>query len=51
MHRILGEERGNSGEAERLYAEGSPTARHPVVTLNTSCELVHLYLFVYFLIK
>jgi hypothetical protein len=30
--------------------KGSPTARHPVI-LNTSCELVHSYLFAYFIIK
>jgi hypothetical protein len=37
--------RGNSAEA------GCPTAGDPVVILNTSCELVYLYIFAYFLVK
>jgi hypothetical protein len=31
--------------------KGSPSTGHPVVILNTSSELVHLYLSAYFLIR
>jgi hypothetical protein len=43
-HLNLGEACGISAEAELLYTKGPPTARHPVVILNTSCELLHLCL-------
>jgi hypothetical protein len=51
MHLILGEVRGNSAEAERLYAESFPNCQGPVIILSISHELAHLYLFTYFLVK
>jgi hypothetical protein len=52
MYLILGGARGNSAEAEQLYAERFLNHRTQSATiLNTSCELVHLYLFSYLLIK
>jgi hypothetical protein len=40
MNLILGEARRRNG----CMLKVSPTTGHPVVILNTSCELVHLYL-------
>jgi hypothetical protein len=47
MHLNLGVLSGNSAEADGCMLIVSPTAGHPFIILNTSCELVHLYLFPY----
>jgi hypothetical protein len=51
MRIFLGEPRENSAEAYRLYIERFLNRLTPSRHFNTSCELVHLYLFAYFLIQ
>jgi hypothetical protein len=51
MHLILGEERVNSAEAERLYVEMFHSRRTRSRHFEDQMKIVHFYLFSYLLIK
>jgi hypothetical protein len=48
---ILGEARGIQLRKNGCMLKGCPTTGQSVVILNISCELAHLHVFAYFLIK